>query len=171
MGRWRSERRQEGLASGRNILMSPSQQHPTLDHLISRVRVPALIPVQTFIFSASAAESMPDSFFTSSKSRKRKRTDASAKRRVAPANAAQKKGRRKAADEELSDHTDDDHGIDDLDLRAGRDDELAASGEEDDSETPAQKRLRLAKLYLESVKDDLGLTRFFFLSKSDSRCS
>jgi ribosomal RNA-processing protein 9 len=107
---------------------------------------------------------MPDSFFTSSKSRKRKRTDATAKRRVAPANAAQKKGRRKAADEELSDHTDDDHGIDDLDLRAGRDDELDASGEEDDSETPAQKRLRLAKLYLESVKDDLGLTGFSFRS-------
>ena len=103
---------------------------------------------------------MPDSFFTSSKSRKRKRTDASAKRRVAPANAAQKKTRRKAADEELSDHADDDHGIDDLDLRAGHDDEPSASGEEDDGETPAQKRLRLAKLYLESVKDDLGLIGF-----------
>ena len=105
---------------------------------------------------------MPDSFFTSSKSRKRKRTDSSAKRRVVTANAAQKKSRRKAADEELSDDTGGDHGIDDLDLRAGRGDELAASGEEDDSETPAQKRLRLAKLYLESVKDDLGLTGFSF---------
>lgn len=101
---------------------------------------------------------MPDSFFTSSKSRKRKRTDSGAKKRVNP---AQKKSKRKAADEELSDHTDDDHGIDGLDLRAGRDDELPASGEEEDSETPAQKRLRLAKLYLESVKDDLGLSTGF----------
>ncbi|KZT59266.1 WD40 repeat-like protein [Calocera cornea HHB12733] len=46
-------------------------------------------------------------------------------------------------------------GLDDIDLRRpdGEDD---SSGEEDENETPAQKRLRLAKLYLESVKNDLA---------------
>ena len=100
---------------------------------------------------------MPDSFFTS-KSRKRKRPDSGAKPRVSSAKAPQKKSKRKAADEELSDQTNEEHGIDDLDLRAGPDGE---SGDEDDKETPAQKRLRLAKLYLESVKDDLGQSTSF----------
>jgi len=31
------------------------------------------------------------------------------------------------------------------------------SDEEDVDETPAEKRLRLAKLYLDSVKNDMGL--------------
>ncbi|KAK2460744.1 hypothetical protein APHAL10511_007214 [Amanita phalloides] len=105
---------------------------------------------------------MPDSFFAPAKSRKRKRTDSGAsngrpraKTRVASKPNQSKKGRRKAADEELSDETSDERGIDDLDLREG-DDDLPASGEEEDNETPAEKRLRLAKLYLESVKDDLA---------------
>lgn len=59
------------------------------------------------------------------------------------------------ADEELSDQTDEDGGVDDMDLR-GDDGLDADSGEEDDDETPAAKRLRLAKLYLESVKEGLG---------------
>ncbi|EIN14441.1 WD40 repeat-like protein [Punctularia strigosozonata HHB-11173 SS5] len=42
-----------------------------------------------------------------------------------------------------------------MDLRAS-DTDPGASGAEDEDETPAQKRLRLAKLYLESVKDDLA---------------
>lgn len=63
-------------------------------------------------------------------------------------------------DEELdSQHTDSDHDIggdiDDLDLQESEIDENA-SGEEDENETAAQKRLRLAKLYLKSVRDDLG---------------
>lgn len=42
-----------------------------------------------------------------------------------------------------------------MDLRADAVDPNE-SGEEDEEETPAEKRLRLAKLYLESVKDGLG---------------
>ncbi|KAG6877174.1 hypothetical protein C0992_010647 [Termitomyces sp. T32_za158] len=117
---------------------------------------------------------MPDAFFTSSKPRKRKRVDSGAKgnfgstakfsRKGQPqglakhgsskVNGVQKKKRR-VADEELSDHTDEgEGGIDDMDLRAEEED-VGASGEEDDEETPAEKRLRLAKLYLESVKESL----------------
>ncbi|KZO89643.1 WD40 repeat-like protein, partial [Calocera viscosa TUFC12733] len=46
-------------------------------------------------------------------------------------------------------------GLDDIDLRRP-DDEDGSSAEEDENETPAQKRLRLAKLYLESVRTDLA---------------
>ena len=43
---------------------------------------------------------------------------------------------------------------DDIDLRAS-DVDANESGEEDEAETPAQKRLRLAKLYLNSVKESV----------------
>ncbi|KAG6809128.1 hypothetical protein H0H92_001458 [Tricholoma furcatifolium] len=122
---------------------------------------------------------MPDAFFSSSKPRKRKRADsgtkgssgsttkfsrkgssqASVKNGQARVNGAQKQ-RKRAADEELSDQTDEgEGGVEDMDLRAGLDDE-APSGEEDDEETPAEKRLRLAKLYLESVKEGLAEGEF-----------
>ncbi|KAL0946270.1 hypothetical protein HGRIS_012522 [Hohenbuehelia grisea] len=119
---------------------------------------------------------MPDSFFSSNKTRKRKRTgptpegrsarpnkkttrsepSSSSKRTSGPwkGKAAPKKTRR---DEELnSDRTDDEGGvdIDDMDLRAVSDEE--GSGDEFADETPAEKRLRLAKLYLESVKEGLA---------------
>lgn len=59
-------------------------------------------------------------------------------------------------DEELSDKTDDhEGGIDDLDLKPVKDDE-PMSELEDDDETPAEKRLRLAHLYLDSVKESLA---------------
>lgn len=45
-----------------------------------------------------------------------------------------------------------------MDLRAPDiDPDAYESGEEDQDETPAEKRLRLAKLYLESVKQSLNL--------------
>ncbi|KAM5539750.1 hypothetical protein V8D89_006563 [Ganoderma adspersum] len=119
---------------------------------------------------------MPDSFFAASKSRKRKRSttrDAGPSSSKKTARGVKGKGRkldaktstaskkRTAADEELSDETrdDDDHeGIDDMDLRAPDVDPNAyESGEEDEDETPAQKRLRLAKLYLDGVKQGLSL--------------
>lgn len=66
-----------------------------------------------------------------------------------------------ARDEELSDNTHDDsgnEGVDEMDLRAPDVDPNAyESGEEDEEETPAEKRLRLAKLYLDDVKQGLGL--------------
>ncbi|KAF8839721.1 Rnu3ip2 protein [Paxillus ammoniavirescens] len=124
---------------------------------------------------------MPDSFFAS-KNNKRKRILSSADKntgsakkvlrrdkasrpsRDAKANGVQSKSKsnqwKRAADEELdSDRTDEDEGgIDDLDLRA--DVEPESSGDEDVDETPAEKRLRLAKLYLESVKEGLAEGEF-----------
>ena len=65
--------------------------------------------------------------------------------------------RARVDDEELGSEGGSDGGdIDDLDLRADEVDENE-SGEEDEDETPAEKRLRLARLYLESVKEGLGM--------------
>ncbi|KAI0342215.1 WD40 repeat-like protein [Trametopsis cervina] len=121
---------------------------------------------------------MPDSFFTSSKTRKRKRSapgegPSSAKKpfrshgKPSASNGKQhlangaRKTKRNKGDEELSDETHDEDGgadIDDMDLRAPDvDPDAYESAEEDENETPAEKRLRLAKLYLEGVKQDLGL--------------
>ncbi|KAI9069760.1 WD40 repeat-like protein [Trametes sanguinea] len=117
---------------------------------------------------------MPDAFFATNKNRKRKRSTAredgpSTSKKAArsvkgkggkarkPEGATQK---RSAADEELSDETQDDdrEAIDEMDLRAPDVDPNAyESAEEDEDETPAEKRLRLAKLYLESVKQGLSL--------------
>lgn len=108
---------------------------------------------------------MPDPFFASTKTRKRKRStsaqDAPARSgrnaRAGAKNPKEKAQQQKKArrDEELSDKTDDDgEDIDDMDLRADDDEEI--SGDEYENETPAEKRLRLAKLYLETVKHSLG---------------
>jgi ribosomal RNA-processing protein 9 len=110
---------------------------------------------------------MPDAFFAASKSRKRKRATSGAhggssvkKFRKAPQAGAKVNGAKKisrAMDEELdSDRTHDGDGseIDDMDLRVS--DVEESSGDEVEDETPAEKRLRLAKLYLETVKGDLG---------------
>lgn len=123
---------------------------------------------------------MPDSFFSAPKPRKRKRSltqeqgPSTFKRLSRNPNAKrtprgkQKAGhtpskRRHVGDEELSDETQDEGngGIDEMDLRAP--DVVAdayESGEEDEEETPAEKRLRLAKLYLEGVKQGLSLGMF-----------
>ena len=119
---------------------------------------------------------MPDPFFASNKNRKRKRNvsaeqgpSSSKKPTRSPANKRQgvTPSKRKSRDEELSDQTsDDDNGdIDDMDLRAPDADEYQ-SADEDEDETPAEKRLRLAKLYLESVKQDLTLGPFLYLPLS-----
>ena len=123
---------------------------------------------------------MPDFFFASFKPRKRKRADSTGgppthgkkfarkgsnisrdtkKKHGGKVNGVQKtsKSHGRAADEELSDQTDEGEGdIDDMDLRADVDLDDHVSGEEDEDETPAEKRLRLAKLHLENVKMGLG---------------
>lgn len=126
---------------------------------------------------------MPDSFFASAKSRKRKRsvghdnapsTSKKPARAINGKNTARGsqrgrgggvgtqngKAKRRTADEELSDETSDDDegaGVDEMDLRAPDvDPDAYESGDEDEDETPAEKRLRLAKLYLEGVKQTLG---------------
>jgi ribosomal RNA-processing protein 9 len=71
------------------------------------------------------------------------------------------KGVPKKRDEELESDSDAGNAVDfDEDLRASEIDEAEireqAEMEDDEDETPAEKRLRLAKLYLESVKNDLG---------------
>lgn len=113
-----------------------------------------------------------DAFF--SKGNKRKRTQSSRNdprknARKSQSSAYSKKPTKAASrrDEELdSQHTDSDDNIggniDDIDLRQSDVDENA-SGEEDENETAAQKRLRLAKLYLQSVKQDLGAFSLYLL--------
>jgi len=121
---------------------------------------------------------MPDSFFAASKPRKRKRSMSAHDGKVGSAGNSTKfarkdgtpganrntvrfqKKKEERADEELdSDQTnEEDGGIDDLDLRHGLDSGLEGSGDEDEDETPAAKRLRLAQLYLDSVKDGLGMS-------------
>lgn len=113
---------------------------------------------------------MPDPFFASNKTRKRKRTTSAdtPSKKFARKGSAPTKGKKestlsisKRRDEELSDETNDEDGasgVDDMDLRAPDIDPNAyESSEEDEDETPAEKRLRLAKLYLESVKQGLSL--------------
>ncbi|KAJ3905753.1 WD40-repeat-containing domain protein [Lentinula edodes] len=104
---------------------------------------------------------MPDSFFTSGKPRKRKRVETSPasaingkKIRHTP-NPKGKKAKSKRLDEDLdSDQT---SGLgDDDDLRAPIDLEGEVEGDDDPDETPAEKRLRLAHLYLDGVKEDLA---------------
>lgn len=103
---------------------------------------------------------MPDAFFASTRKRKRsslanpspsKKLKASTSQESAP-NA---RPQRRRKDEELSSGGEEDGSIGDMELRAEEVDEHA-SGEEDIHESAAEKRLRLAKLYLESVKNDLG---------------
>lgn len=115
---------------------------------------------------------MPDRFFaTGSKKRKRDSSSASfSAPRKKPASTNEKTRSKKrssgvqqpkkrvARDEELSDATEDDRdpgGVDDMDLRAS-DEDPHQSGSENENETPAEKRLRLAQMYLEGVKTSLA---------------
>ena len=107
---------------------------------------------------------MPDSFFAANKQRKRKRSlsgndEANLSRQFVKKGKKEAARKKKKVDEELdSDHTnDEDGGIDDMDLRHDLDARPEDSGEEDDNETPAEKRLRLAQLYLDRVKEGLGM--------------
>ena len=117
---------------------------------------------------AGAHKIMPDSFFVTSKTSKRKRTRNSSTTQkgnqkqtnstgTSTSKNTSQSGPKRKKDEELnSDETDDDAGgISDLELRAS-DEDPGASGEEDENETPAAKRLRLAKIYLDSVKEGIG---------------
>ena len=130
-------------------------------------------------------QTMPDAFFAKS-TRKRKRSTSregpSTSKKPARSQGKQQfasgtKGKKpaskqsRARDEELSDETydEDDHGdVDDMDLRAPDVDPNAyESAEEDEDETPAEKRLRLAKLYLDGVKQGLGLGKSCAASLSE----
>ncbi|CAE6461084.1 unnamed protein product [Rhizoctonia solani] len=99
---------------------------------------------------------MPDAFFSSSKSKPRKRKrDVSLTKPSSskPVNGKLKRSRR---DEELSETGESDAGnIDDMDLRADEVDP-GESGDEDNLETPAEKRLRLARMVLEERRQELA---------------
>jgi ribosomal RNA-processing protein 9 len=107
---------------------------------------------------------MPDSFFAT-KSRKRKRvpskdTGLSSGKKVLKTSDGRRistngKGKPRTADEDLHSDRSESVALEDMDLRADEVD-LNESGDEDAGETPAEKRLRLAKLYLQSVREDLG---------------
>lgn len=108
---------------------------------------------------------MPDSFFSSKKTRKRKRGalkdsgPSSSKKILRTTNgslSANGKGKKHTADEDLHSGGSGSEALDDMDLRADEVDPNE-SGEENANETPAEKRLRLAKLYLESIKEGLGV--------------
>ncbi|TFK79276.1 WD40 repeat-like protein [Polyporus arcularius HHB13444] len=116
---------------------------------------------------------MPDTFFASTKNRSKRATTRDAGpstsrggargggKQTGRKQASKPKTSKRTADEELSDETPDEpdrEGIDDMDLRAPDvDPDAYESAEEDEDETPAQKRLRRAKLYLDNVKEGLSL--------------
>ncbi|KAJ3985932.1 WD40-repeat-containing domain protein [Lentinula detonsa] len=115
---------------------------------------------------------MPDSFFTSGKPRKRKRTESvstfgpsKGKKTRHPPNAGNKT-KSKRLDEDLDSDQTSDAGDDD-DLRAPSDVEDELEGEDDPDETPAEKRLRLAQLYLDGVKEDLAANEEFDAAEID----
>jgi len=87
---------------------------------------------------------MPDSFFANPKTRKRKRTQ-----------TLRHATKRPKIDEELSDQhsSGDEWGG----MQEPQDMDLRVSGDEDEDETPAEKRLRLAQVYLNTVKESLGV--------------
>lgn len=107
---------------------------------------------------------MPDAFFANSKKRKRSSSSIvpssgkSAKRLKQPLPSTSRTQKRRK-DEELSSGGSEGSVIDDEDLRADEVDP-GLSGEEDANETAAEKRLRLAKLYLDSVKTTLAEGEF-----------
>jgi len=110
---------------------------------------------------------MPDSFFTT-KTRKRKRVaskdsgPSSSKKNFKTSNgrvSAKTKGKARATDEDLHSDGSASVALDDMDLRADEVDPNE-SGDEDADETPAEKRLRLARLYLESVREGVGASFF-----------
>lgn len=110
---------------------------------------------------------MPDAFFANPKKRKRSGSSTFASsskpikksRQPLPSTSQQKKRRK---DEELSSGGSEGSLVDDEDLRA-EDVDPGLSGDEDANETAAEKRLRLAKLYLDGIKTTLG-TLFFILA-------
>lgn len=103
---------------------------------------------------------MSDSFFQ----KKRKRTGAETKAGPSTRRMRDKASGKRAADEDELDggfsNDDDDDAIDNLDLTHKYDDDIQES-DEDNAETPAEARVRLAQLYLESLKDDELGTCFF----------
>ncbi|EPS93223.1 hypothetical protein FOMPIDRAFT_1136627 [Fomitopsis schrenkii] len=115
---------------------------------------------------------MPDPFFASNTRKRKRSTGASSstsrKPGRSPTNRHASRGQHKSTagpapkkrrDEELSDETGEDNdvgGIDEMDLRAPDVvPDAYESGEDDEDETPAEKRLRLAKMYLDGVKQGL----------------
>jgi len=105
---------------------------------------------------------MPDLFFAT-KTRKRKRTSSkdsgpSSKKILKTSNgrvSAKGKGKARTADEELHSGGSGSEALDDMDLRVDKKGPNE-SGDEDAGETPAKKRLRLAKLYVGSIKEGLN---------------
>ncbi|KAG8778173.1 pre-rRNA processing protein [Ceratobasidium sp. 428] len=100
---------------------------------------------------------MPDAFFSSGKSKVRKRKrDVSASKPSSSKAAANGRVKRSKRDEELSDSdAGEAGGIEDMELRADEIDP-GESGDEDMGETPAEKRLRLAQMVLEDRRKELA---------------
>lgn len=104
-----------------------------------------------------------DAFFAKTRKRKRAPSGSAGSKPFSKsslkASSSSNSSKKRRKDEELdSAHTESDGdagNIDDIDLKESDIDENA-SGEEFENETAAQKRLRLANVYLKSIKQDLG---------------
>ncbi|KAG8934836.1 pre-rRNA processing protein [Tulasnella sp. 418] len=104
---------------------------------------------------------MPDQFFQSNNKRKRQRASAPTtsgriKNTTSHARTSQVRGLPKGRQNGANIDDDDEGLFDDDDLRASDVDSKQSDQDEDELETPAQKRLRLAKLYLDEIKKGLG---------------
>lgn len=99
---------------------------------------------------------MPDAFFKSDKKRKRSRGGPSS--RGGPRDAMQprpQRGRKQQEDEDLSE-TGDELDIDDMDFQKDRAPHIMSDDEfVDANETAAEKRVRLARGYLDKVARDV----------------
>lgn len=130
------------------------------------------LPCPTSATPCPSVNKMPDPFFASNTRKRKRSTGASSstsrKPGRSPTNRHASRGQHKSTagpapkkrrDEELSDETGEDNdvgGIDEMDLRAPDVvPDAYESGEDDEDETPAEKRLRLAKMYLDGVKQGL----------------
>lgn len=103
---------------------------------------------------------MPDAFFANSKKRKRPQGNARSSgkytvNKLTKTKGPQQREPKRRNDEELSGGSQSD--VADLDLRASDVDPNESDKEEYANETPAEKRLRLAKVYLDTVKEDIAL--------------
>ncbi|KAJ3048347.1 pre-rRNA processing protein [Rhizophlyctis rosea] len=103
-------------------------------------------------FFLSSTVEDPDAPLPSQKKRKRLQQAARQSASAASSSQSKRKSRRGGDDSDASDDEDMGTGdVDDMNLEAGPQDE---SENEDDRETAAQKRLRLAKSYLSKVREE-----------------
>ena len=115
------------------------------------------------VFLSSTVQD-PDAPLPSQKKRKRLQQAA---RNINPSSSSSSSNKKSRRGNDNSDISEDEHlgtgDIDDMNLEAAPADD-GASDNEDDRETAAQKRLRLAKRYLSKVREEAANGEFWTLS-------